>query len=210
MNKRLIKLIENQPIRGGQFLDCYNQAVSDMAGTIRTTIDHSNMFFYTEEMKSTHNTQEPKCEIVGKLNGGKWDKSLDIMKRVYGENGLAPTQHTVGGENMETKIAEPFVVARPHGYNAGGVYADVSPCCKSSAMADNNFVKESFRIRKLTERECFRLMDVSDSDIDKTQAAGISRSQQYKLAGNSIVVACLENIFNKLLVDTTITELTLF
>ena len=54
-------------------------------------------------------------------------------------------------------------------------------------------------IRKLTPRECFRLMDVSDSDIDKIQAAGISNTQQYKLAGNSIVVACLEGIFRALL-----------
>ena len=50
------QLVETQPIKGGQFLDCYNQSVTDMAGTIRTTIDHSNMFFYTEEMKdaTTH------------------------------------------------------------------------------------------------------------------------------------------------------------
>lgn len=57
-----------------------------------------------------------------------------------------------------------------------------------------------YRIRKLTERECFRLMDVRDSDIDKIQAAGISGSRQYQLAGNSIVVACMsigifENLF---------------
>lgn len=48
-----------------------------------------------------------------------------------------------------------------------------------------------YRIRKLTSREAFRLMGVSDADIDKIQAAGISESQQYKLAGNSIVVDTL-------------------
>lgn len=83
----------------------------------------------------------------------------------------------------------------------------------TSAKRDNtqNYVKEcSYRIRKLTERECFRLMDVSDEDIDKIQNAGISRSQQYKMAGNSIVVACMEKIFEKLFIDTEITEPTLF
>jgi site-specific DNA-cytosine methylase len=40
------------------------------------------------------------------------------------------------------------------------------------------------------------------TDIDKIQAAGISNSQQYKLAGNSIVVSCLYHIFRKLFVDT--------
>ena len=63
-------------------------------------------------------------------------------------------------------------------------------------------VRENFRIRKLTPRECFRLMDVDDKDIDTIQAAGISDSQQYKLAGNSIVVNVLTEIFRKLLVDT--------
>lgn len=53
-------------------------------------------------------------------------------------------------------------------------------------------------IRKLTPRECFRLMGLYDTDIDKIQAAGISNSQQYKLAGNSIVVDVLEAIFSNL------------
>ena len=44
------------------------------------------------------------------------------------------------------------------------------------------------RLRKLTPRECFRLMGVSEENIDKLLNAGISDSQLYKLAGNSIVV----------------------
>lgn len=59
----------------------------------------------------------------------------------------------------------------------------------------------SFRIRKLTPRECFRLMGVDEKDIDKIQNAGISNSQQYKLAGNSIVVDVLYNIFRKMFVE---------
>ena len=66
-----------------------------------------------------------------------------------------------------------------------------------------------FRIRKLTPRECFRLMDVSDADFDKllvmetTGKEGklkrvISDSQLYKMAGNSIVVACMDLIFENL------------
>lgn len=58
-----------------------------------------------------------------------------------------------------------------------------------------------YRIRKLTPRECFRLQGVSDTDIDKIQEAGISNSQQYKLAGNSIVVDCLYYIFRNLFIE---------
>jgi DNA (cytosine-5)-methyltransferase 1 len=55
-----------------------------------------------------------------------------------------------------------------------------------------------YRIRKLTPRECFRLMDVCESDIDKIQASGVSESQQYKMAGNSIVISVMAGIFKNL------------
>lgn len=43
-------------------------------------------------------------------------------------------------------------------------------------------------------------MDVRDTDIDKIQEAGISKSQQYKLAGNSIVVNCLYFLFRNMFI----------
>ena len=58
-----------------------------------------------------------------------------------------------------------------------------------------------YRIRKLTPRETFRLMDVKDEDIDKIQQAGIAKTNQYKLAGNSIVVSPMYHIFRKLFVE---------
>lgn len=53
------------------------------------------------------------------------------------------------------------------------------------------------RIRKLTPKECFRLMGVTDDDADKMLAVN-SNSQCYKQAGNSIVVSVLEAIFRQL------------
>lgn len=61
---------------------------------------------------------------------------------------------------------------------------------------------EGIRIRRLTERELYRLMDVDEKDIDTLLAAPIPRTQHAKLAGNSIVVACLYYIFRNLFVDT--------
>lgn len=57
-----------------------------------------------------------------------------------------------------------------------------------------------YAIRKLTPRECLRLMDVRDHDIDKMINAGISNTQLYKLAGNSIVVEVIYQIFKNLLI----------
>ena len=80
-------------------------------------------------------------------------------------------------------------------------YGSVSPTLISARP--NMIYNKEYRIRKLTERECFRLMDVDDADIDKIQAAGISKSQRYKLAGNSICVGVLFHIFRKLFIDTS-------
>lgn len=71
---------------------------------------------------------------------------------------------------------------------------------------------KKFRIRKLTPKECFRLMGVDDEDIDKMQESGLSNSAQYKLAGNSIVVDVLYHLFRKMFIETDqeTQQLTLF
>ena len=56
---------------------------------------------------------------------------------------------------------------------------------------------EHYRIRKLTPRECWRLFDRSDEDFDRAVQAGMSNSQLYKQAGNSIVVSVLEDALAK-------------
>ena len=70
--------------------------------------------------------------------------------------------------------------------------------CVCVEQSNINDMAKIYRIRKLTPREAFRLMGVSDSDIDKIQADGISESQQYKLAGNSIVVDVMTELYDNL------------
>lgn len=65
---------------------------------------------------------------------------------------------------------------------------------KTIPTSDSQGTLDGFRIRKLTPRECWRLMGFDDEDFDKAQAAGISNTQLYKQAGNSIVVNVLEEI----------------
>jgi DNA (cytosine-5)-methyltransferase 1 len=72
--------------------------------------------------------------------------------------------------------------------------------CQQGVVEQENNVR--YRIRKLSPRECFRLMGVDDADIDKIQESGISNSQQYKMAGNSIVVDTLYHLFRKMFIDT--------
>ena len=60
-------------------------------------------------------------------------------------------------------------------------------------------VINDLRIRKLTPKECWRLMGFDDTDVEKA-ATVCSNSQLYKQAGNSIVVNVLEAIFKELFV----------
>lgn len=64
-----------------------------------------------------------------------------------------------------------------------------------------DFKVKKVRVRKLTERECFRFMGVSDEDIDKLVNSDISKSQLYKMAGNSIVVDVLTEIFRTMFIE---------
>lgn len=64
---------------------------------------------------------------------------------------------------------------------------------------DPHKIVYNHRIRKLTPKECWRLMGFDDEDFEKAKAAGISNTQLYKQAGNSIVVQVLEKLFEKLL-----------
>lgn len=59
---------------------------------------------------------------------------------------------------------------------------------------------ERLRIRKITPKECWRLMGFGDADFEKAAQVN-SDTQLYKQAGNSIVVDVLENIFKNLLAD---------
>ena len=56
---------------------------------------------------------------------------------------------------------------------------------------------DNIKIRKLTPLECWRLMGFDDDDFYKAQNVGISNSQLYKQAGNSIVVNVLQAIFRQ-------------
>ena len=115
---------------------------------------------------------------------------------VYDPFGVCPAINTMGGGNREPLIivanSKPITMAKK----------------ETKQESKNNKIElppelqgKKFRIRKLTPRECFRLMGVDDADIDKIQATGLSNSAQYKLAGNSIVVDVLFHLFRKLLIE---------
>lgn len=84
---------------------------------------------------------------------------------------------------------------------SGASGASIVEKCESRPSVDwvKGVKEQYFRIRRLTPTEAFRLMDVDNGNIEKIKAAGISDTQMYKLAGNSIVVAPMAGILKNLL-----------
>ena len=73
---------------------------------------------------------------------------------------------------------------------------DTKVSCTITTKDNFGIVENKNKIRKLIPKEGFRLMGLIDEDIDKIT---VSNAQQYKQAGNSIVVSVLMAIFGKLL-----------
>ena len=121
--------------------------------------------------------------------------------RLYYQDGLCPTQpHNNSGDKTQVvlmnKIDVFTLLDDTQGFDDTRVYKDYSPTLRAARSGLK--VATDFRIRKLTPKECWRLMGFDDSDFDKAKAAGISASQLYKQAGNSIVVNVLQYIFRNL------------
>ena len=124
---------------------------------------------------------------------------------------IAPTQTTQCGntassatvlkreDNNKIKVIGNYM---PSGHDSSRVVDSngIAPTVKDN-HGTVTATNVDFKIRKLTPKECWRLMGFSDEDFDNAQATGLSNTQLYKEAGNSIVVNVLEKIFKNLFLD---------
>ena len=151
---------------------------------------------------------EPKVKQVGNIvTTGNFKNPQ--RGRIYDADGISPTLNTMQGGGLEPKFIEP-VICRSIGRNPENPSDRTAGAPTEQRLEPNsqgisntlttvqkdNYVLEQYRIKKLTPRECFRLMGFTDADFDKIK--GISNTQLYKMAGNSIVVNVLEGIFREL------------
>ena len=111
-------------------------------------------------------------------------------------------------ERNGVKIIEPVIVEDFYQSREPRVYAETSPTIRSERVglkaADGELEelieKIRWRIRKLTAKECWRLMNFSDKDVDRA-ARYVAPSGLYKQAGNSIIVACLIALMSSLFIE---------
>lgn len=136
----------------------------------------------------------------GLIIAGTFDRKgwIDLAKRVYDPQGIAPTLNTMQGGGRHPKILD-FAYAGLDGKPR--IYSDTAPTLNARDYKEPKCVIEQdkgMRIRKLTPKECWRLMGFSDTDFEKAEAVN-SSTQLYKQAGNSIVVNVLMAIFAEML-----------
>jgi site-specific DNA-cytosine methylase len=155
--------------------------------------------------------EDNSIEMVGLLP----IKGSEQIRRVYGVDGIAPTLSTMQGGNRQPKIIREVANANemlnmiistadvPEGLSGADCtinspqLRDVANCIPARYDCGVSRYKKfgtsvvekdgaNFYIRKLTPRECFRLMGFSDADFDAVKDI-MSDTQLYKQAGNSIV-----------------------
>ena len=151
-----------------------------------------------KNMAHTITTDDSKAVIIQKPRGfnkgGTHINSPSITKSSWQENNFLivasrgrdpknPSDRKAGNSNLEQRLK----------INKNGTSNTIT-----TAQKDNYAVElPEYRIRKLTPKECWRLMGCSDEDFHKAEQVN-SNSQLYKQAGNAIVVDVLEAIFKQM------------
>lgn len=137
-----------------------------------------------------------ECEI-----GGCFDASYPNSKTRRGRGqDKGNTCPTLTAQNQEVVRIEKVGQISSNGSQCGTVISHNGISANLVAGTHgyaNSHIATQYRIRKLTPRECGRLMGVSDEDIDKMAAVN-SNTQLYKQFGNSIVVDVMCAMFKNL------------
>ena len=136
--------------------------------------------------------------IVGNINPCGHGHSGNV----FNTEGLAPTITTGKGEGPKIIIDKKISNCITANYNKGTDLKGYFEKSRKQLVTDC-----TLRIRRLTPKECFRLMGFSDEAFEKAKTAlnntfykgkDRSNSQLYKMAGNSIVVDVPEGVFKNL------------
>lgn len=164
--------------------------------------------------------KDKKCPIVkDNENYIQWQQQglLDSDCRAWKDDKVSGTlttsdkQKVLENQNLKTKLCNDLIVSGKvkendvirHSYSTSRMNGDkkdiqsnnISPTLDT--RCDCLGVVNNYRIRKLTPKECFRLMGVRDEDFEKI-AKNQSNASLYHLAGDSIIVDVLMAIFKQI------------
>lgn len=170
----------------------------NMQGTSNclTSVQKDNLLLENVKIR-----QATKGGSIEREIGGCFDASYPNSKtrrgRVQDKGNTCPT---LTAQNQEVVRIEKVGQISSNGSQCGTVVSDNGISANLVAGTHgyaNSHIATQYRIRKLTPRECGRLMGVSDEDIGKMAAVN-SNTQLYKQFGNSIVVDVMCEMFKNL------------
>lgn len=178
-----------------------NNFLKNNNGNCNSSGKNMNGQVYSGEIAPTITTNKGEgLKIKVNRIGGIFDteKSKHQAGSIYDKNGLSPSIDTMQGGYRQPmiKVIENYL---PSNHEASRI---VDSNGLTLTVKENHGIVTAtnvdYKIRKLTPKECWRLMGFSDDDFEKARLY-CSNSQLYKQAGNSIVVPVLEKIFKNLL-----------
>lgn len=196
------------------FPNGYNKGprVHDECPAINTTTTKSS-FVVKVPLKRGYSVELfPESEDTTEIDIiGNYSKSDYNATPIVGKNGVAPTVRENHGQVTAVttknkriqKIVEDNDLSDKDPsfldiYNQKVIPNESGTLKAGMDHQQGNIIYNQLRIRKLTPKECYRLMGFSDEDFEKASKFN-SNSQLYKQAGNSIVVNVLEAIFGMML-----------
>lgn len=190
-NKSLQKTLEQNKIDDTCYIDTYNKRIDkDKSGTITTGVSFRNNTFLAIKNATKQ----------GYLEAEDGD-GVDISSRMEYhrgtvQKGMTQTLSTMGGENNGVVVLGNY---SPSNHNASRIIDQnyVAPTVMENHGTITATQTNDLRIRKLTPKECFRLMGVKDEDYEKC-AKNQSDSSLYHLAGDSIVTLVILSIMGEL------------
>ena len=147
--------------------------------------------------------QVSEVKRLGNLYGE--DRGTGFAGNVWDKNNLCPTITTMQGGGREPMIIEDAKTTRGSDVVStirASYYKNGERNIRENIESSKGYEgvvekRNSYRIRKLTPRECWRLMAFSDEDFNKAEKV-VSNTQLYKQAGNSICVCVLMAIFSQM------------
>ena len=200
-NKSLRETLEQNDIQDTCYIDAYNRKIDEeKSGTITTRVSASNNTFLAIKnatkkgyLEATDGDGIDLAQPNSETRRGRVQK--DSIQTLTTQNNLGvcvnDKPQVLGGigEKDSNNNTQWKQQNRIYDNNVG---IAITTCFNP------NYIDNNLRIRKLTPKECFRLMGVKDEDFEKC-AKNQSDSSLYHLAGDSIVVNVLMAIFKELL-----------
>lgn len=201
-----VRVLDVEGVSQGLRATDYKDPVKIISGIDKSVndtrmIEYANCITAREDRGVSNRKAEGTAilEQVGQIYGTEREPNPQAG-RVYSSECLSPTLDTCSGGNRMPKIIEAGQIRpKDRNYNKHGQKREdqfetrkdgLSNALLTSAI--KNCIREDFRVRKLTPRECYKLMGLTFEDCDRARDIGVADTHLYKQAGNGIITNCCE------------------